>query len=160
MDVNVLGTVRVVDRVLPGMLDRGRGDLVTFASLAGWVPSHDMAAYTASKFAVVAYTEILAHEHRGRGVRFACVCPPVVDTPMVSTLGARTPASIASQRPIPAGEVLDALERDLDRGRLFVFPGRASVPVWWLRRLAPGLAWRRLERTRRVRAQPGRADGA
>ena len=73
MDINYCGTVNVCQAVLPKMLQRRQGDLVNFASVAGWMPTLHFGAYNASKFAVVAYTEVLYHENRDRGVRFACV---------------------------------------------------------------------------------------
>ena len=83
MEINYGGTATVTAATLPGMLERGRGELVNFASLAGWIPQKKMGAYCATKFAVVAYTEALWQENRGRGVKFACVCPPAVSTPML-----------------------------------------------------------------------------
>ena len=73
MEVNYGGTVNVTLATLPAMLERGRGTLVNFASLAGWAPTFEFGAYTASKFAVVAFSETLWQENRDRGVRFACV---------------------------------------------------------------------------------------
>jgi short-subunit dehydrogenase len=144
--VNYLGTVRVVQAVLPGMLDRRRGDVVTFASLAGWLPTPRLGAYAASKHAVVAFTEVLAYENRGNGVRFACVCPPVVETPMVAGIRTRDDAALGGQRGIHASVVLDAIERALDAGDLFVLPGRGTKTVWRTRRFAPRLLWRQIDR--------------
>lgn len=150
MAVNYLGTVRVVHAVLAGMLDRRRGDVVTFASLSGWLPSPHLGAYAASKHAVVAFNEVLAYENRGSGVRFACVCPPIVDTPMVAGIRARDVAALGGQeRGIEPGVVLDAVERALDAGELFVLPGRGTKTVWRTRRFAPGLLWRQIERAAR-----------
>ena len=59
MAINYGGTVNVTYAVLPGMIARGRGDLVNFASVAGWLPTLHFGAYNASKFAVVAFTEVL-----------------------------------------------------------------------------------------------------
>jgi len=75
MQVNYGGVVNVSIAVLPRMLERRRGSLVNFASIAGWIPNMHPGAYCASKFAVVAYTEILHQENRDRGVHVACVCP-------------------------------------------------------------------------------------
>jgi NAD(P)-dependent dehydrogenase (short-subunit alcohol dehydrogenase family) len=150
IEVNYLGTVRVVKAVLSGMLDRRRGDVVVFASLAGWLPSPHLGAYAASKHAVVAFTEVLEYENRGRGVRFACVCPPIVETPMVEAIRARAPAALAGQRGIDPGVVLDAVERALDAGELLVLPGKGTKTVWRTRRYAPGLVWRQIERAMRT----------
>jgi NAD(P)-dependent dehydrogenase (short-subunit alcohol dehydrogenase family) len=153
LEVNVLGTVHVVHAVLPGMLERGAGELVLFASLAGWLPTARLGAYDASKHAVVAYAEVLFHELDGSGVRVVCVCPPVVETPMVDDMRRRDPRSLGGQRGIAPGEVLDALDRALAAtGRPaspFVFPGRGTRTLWRLRRLAPGLLWRISERAQR-----------
>ncbi len=143
MDVNYGGLASVSHAVMPGMLERGRGDLINFASIAGWLPALHFGAYNASKFAVVAFTEVLAQETRGKGVRIACVCPPPVATPLLDQAKSR-PKSIEQAPPIPPEEVLDAIEDALESGRLWVFPGRGTRLVWRLRRFAPGLTWRRM----------------
>jgi short-subunit dehydrogenase len=128
------------------MIARGRGDFVTFASLAGWIPTPHLGAYDASKFAVVAFSEVLYHENRRSGVRFACVCPPPVDTPLLKQ-ATSNPRIIADARPITPEQVLDAIEAALERGRFWVFPGRGSTTAWRVRRFLPGLLWRGLHGT-------------
>jgi NAD(P)-dependent dehydrogenase (short-subunit alcohol dehydrogenase family) len=140
MDINYTGTVAVCQSVLPRMLARRRGDLVNFASVAGWVPLAHFGAYNASKFAVVAYTEVLAHENRKQGVRFACVCPPPVATPLLEQAKSK-PKILDRLPPIKPEAVLDAIERDLDRGRLMVFPNANAQFSVWLRRFVPRLVW-------------------
>jgi NAD(P)-dependent dehydrogenase (short-subunit alcohol dehydrogenase family) len=143
MQVNYGGVVNVSKALLPRMLERGRGDLINFASLAGWIPTPHFGAYNASKFAVVAFTEVLHHENRNRGVRFACVCPPPVRTPLLDQARSR-PKILDERPPIEPEAVLDAIETSLEKGRLWVFPGRGSTAAWRLRRFLPGLFWRRL----------------
>jgi NAD(P)-dependent dehydrogenase (short-subunit alcohol dehydrogenase family) len=146
MAINYGGTVNVTLAVLPGMLQRGRGDLVNFASVAGWLPTLHFGAYNASKFAVVAFTEVLYHENRNAGVRFACVCPPPVATPLLDQ--AKSQPKILTQVPAIAPErVLDAIERDLERGRLMVFPNRNAALAVWMRRHLPRLLWWNVHRT-------------
>ena len=147
MDVDYKGVVNVSKAVLPGMLERGRGDLVNFASIAGWSPSLHFGAYNAAKFAVVAFTEVLAHENRNRGVRFACVCPPPVATPLLDQ--AKSQPKILKERsmkPIAPEVVLDAIERDLERDRLMCFPNRQTHFAQILRRLVPELVWASVHR--------------
>ena len=145
MAINYGGTVNVTLATLPGMLERGRGDLVNFASVAGWMPALHFGAYNASKFAVVAFSEVLAHENRGRGVRFACVCPPPVATPLLEQAKSQ-PKVLTQLPPIAPETVLDAIERDLERGRLMVYPDRTAAFTVWLRRHLPGLLWRNIHR--------------
>jgi NAD(P)-dependent dehydrogenase (short-subunit alcohol dehydrogenase family) len=143
MEINYGGTVNVTLATLPGMLERGHGDLIHFASMAGWVPSPHFGAYNASKFAVVAFSEVLYHENRRRGVRIACVCPPPVATPLLEQATSK-PRLLEELAPIQPGAVLDAIERSLEKGELFVFPDRRSKLSWRLRRWLPGRVWRRL----------------
>jgi len=145
MDVNYGGTVSVTMATLPGMVERGRGDLINFASMAGWVPTPHFGAYNASKFAVVAFTEVLAQENRKSGVRFACVCPPPVDTPLLAQATSK-PKILDQMPPIRPEAVLDATERCLAKGQLFVFPGRGTKAGWRFRRWFPGLVWRQLRK--------------
>ena len=140
MAINYGGTVNVTMAVLPGMLRRGSGDLVNFASVAGWLPTLHFGAYNASKFAVVAFTEVLYHENRKAGVRFACVCPPPVATPLLDQAKSQ-PKILAELPPIAPEQVLDAIERDLERGKLMVYPDRVAAATVWLRRHLPGLTW-------------------
>jgi NAD(P)-dependent dehydrogenase (short-subunit alcohol dehydrogenase family) len=145
MDVNYGGLVNVTKAVLPGMLERRRGDMIQFASLAGWVPTLHFGAYNASKFAVVAFSEVLFHEIRGRGVRLACVCPPPVATPLLDQAKSK-PKLLDEGPPIEPAVVLDAIETSLDKGRLWVYPGRGSTAAWRVRRWLPGLLWRRIHK--------------
>jgi NAD(P)-dependent dehydrogenase (short-subunit alcohol dehydrogenase family) len=140
MAINYGGTVNVTYAVLPGMLRRRRGDLVNFASVAGWMPALHFGAYNASKFAVVGFTEVLQHENRGSGVRFACVCPPPVATPLLDQAKSQ-PKVLTTLPPIAPETVLDAIERDLERGRLMVYPDRNAAATVWLRRHFPRLVW-------------------
>ncbi len=140
MDINYCGTVNVTMAALPAMLARGRGDLVNFASIAGWLPALHFGAYNASKFAVVAFTEVLYHENRNRGVRFACVCPPPVATPLLDQAKSQ-PKVLEDLPPIAPEKVLDAIESHLDRGKLMVFPDRVAKLSYHMRRFLPGLMW-------------------
>jgi NAD(P)-dependent dehydrogenase (short-subunit alcohol dehydrogenase family) len=147
MEINYGGVVNVTKAALPGMLERGRGDFVNFASMAGWTPVLLVGAYNASKFAVVALTEVLYHENRGRGVRFACVCPPPVATPLLDQARETVwPKLFDRMPPLDPQQVLDAIETALEKDELFVFPGRGTKLGWWMRRLAPGLLWREVHR--------------
>ncbi len=140
MEINYGGTVNLTMAVLPGMLQRGRGDLVNFASIAGWCPSIHFGAYNASKFAVVAFTEVLYHENRGKGVRFACVCPPPVATPLLDQAKSN-PRILENIRPIEPVQVLEQIESCLEKGRLMVYPDASSAITQRLRRLMPDLLW-------------------
>jgi NADP-dependent 3-hydroxy acid dehydrogenase YdfG len=144
--VNFVGTVNVVRVFLPAMVERGRGELVLYSSLDGWVPARKMSVYAASKAAVNAYAEVLAAECRGSGVKIRCVCPGRVDTPLYRSLAAEDPAAVAHHRSItPASVIVDAVERSLAGDGLFIFPGREAKVGITLRRHFPRLLGRILD---------------
>jgi len=114
MAINYGGLVNITHAVLPGMLQRGRGDFISFSSSAGHIPLLYMGAYDASKAAVCAFTEVLHHENLGSGVRFCCVCPPPVATPLLKQAQDTVwPKMFDQAAAITADEVLDATERAL-----------------------------------------------
>ena len=145
MDINYGGVANVSIATMRRMCERGAGDLINFASIAGWLPTPHFGAYNASKFAVASFTEVLYHETRGRGVRVVCVCPPPVATPLLDQAKSN-PKILAELPPIPPEVVLDAIEAGLEAGKLWVFPGRGTAFVWRMRRFLPGLMWRRVHR--------------
>jgi NAD(P)-dependent dehydrogenase (short-subunit alcohol dehydrogenase family) len=148
MAINYGGLVNVAKLTLPGMLERGQGDFVSFSSMGGWLPTLLTGAYSASKFAVVALTETLYHENRDRGVRFACVCPPLVATPMIDPAQQTAwPRLLDGQPRIDAQEVLTAIDKALAAGRFWVFPGKGTSIGWRMRRWAPGRVWKRVHDT-------------
>jgi meso-butanediol dehydrogenase / (S,S)-butanediol dehydrogenase / diacetyl reductase len=78
--VNVRGMFLLVKAVVPGMLQRGGGVIVLTASTAGLLGEPGIAAYCASKGAVVNLTRQLAVDYARHGIRVNCVCPGWIDT--------------------------------------------------------------------------------
>lgn len=81
IDANYLGTAHVVKAALPGMQQRGRGDIVAIASAGGTKGYPEWSGYCASKWAVVGFMECLAQEVTSQGIRVCTLCPGGVDTP-------------------------------------------------------------------------------
>lgn len=84
MEVNVQGVLNGMRRVLPGMVERGRGHVVNIASLAGKFPVPGLAVYNASKFAVVGLTAATRLEMAPHGVTLSAILPSAVDTDLAS----------------------------------------------------------------------------
>jgi NAD(P)-dependent dehydrogenase (short-subunit alcohol dehydrogenase family) len=80
--INVGGTYLATRAVLPGMLDRGYGRIVTISSGAATRPSAGWTAYAAGKSAVVQMTRSLALELEGTGVTANAFDPGYMDTDM------------------------------------------------------------------------------
>lgn len=145
MNINYGGLVHVSKATLPRMLERGQGDFVSFSSMAGIIPILKMGGYTATKFAVSAYTEVLYHENRNRGVRFACVCPPSVATPLLDQ-GRQTdwPKMLDGEKPLAPEAVIAEIERGLEKGQFWIYPSRDARIGVIVRRLFPGLIWKQV----------------
>lgn len=105
IEVNLTGPFLVIRAALPHLIE-SRGAVVNVASLAGVRGWRYGAAYSAAKGGLVALTRSLAVEYAKAGVRFACVCPGSIDTPMRQAI-----------RPVP-----DADADLLAHGRALVDP--------------------------------------
>lgn len=81
MDINYMGVVRCTKSVLPHMLAAGRGHVVNVASLAGKIGSAKSSAYSATKHAVLGFTNALRQEMSGRNIAITAINPGPVDTP-------------------------------------------------------------------------------
>ncbi|NHN39016.1 SDR family oxidoreductase [Pseudomaricurvus alcaniphilus] len=143
MTINYGGMVNVVDTAVKKMLQRGEGEFVSYASMAGHWPIMYMGAYNAAKHAVAAYTEVLYHETRNSGVRIVCVCPPIVATPLLKQAQDTVWPKLFDIFPaLEPQVVVDAAEKALTRRRgLWVFPGPMTRLTWLLRRWCPSLLW-------------------
>jgi len=146
MAINYGGLVNITQAVLPRMVERGKGDFISFASMAGLIPMLLTGAYSATKAAVCTFTETLYHENRDSGVRFACVCPPAVATPLLDQGRATAWPKMLddSGEPISPQQVIDAIETCLDKNNFWVYPNRNARIGSIMRRLFPSLIWKQV----------------
>jgi NAD(P)-dependent dehydrogenase (short-subunit alcohol dehydrogenase family) len=80
-DVNVRTVLHTARAVVPRMLAAGGGKIVNVGAFAAQKGAAQMAAYTASKSAVIRLTEAMAAELREKGINVNCVLPTIIDTP-------------------------------------------------------------------------------
>lgn len=80
-DVNVVGVLRVVQRVAPGMRRRGYGRIINVSSIAGRITMPGMGAYAMSKYALESMSDALRHELRPFGIRVSVIQAGGIDTP-------------------------------------------------------------------------------
>lgn len=105
-DINVRSHVHAARAVLPAMLERGEGYLITTASAAGLLTQIGSAPYAVTKHAAVALAEWLSITHGDAGIRVSCLCPQGVWTAMTGA-----PADIDDAGADAAGAG-DGLESD------------------------------------------------
>jgi 3-oxoacyl-[acyl-carrier protein] reductase len=85
--INVFGTYYVTRAALPTMIAQGHGDIVNVASTAGDRGAATLSAYSASKAAVLRFTESVAQEVRKHNIRVTSLLPSTVNTDMAASLG-------------------------------------------------------------------------
>ncbi|MCG8671014.1 MAG: SDR family oxidoreductase [Pseudomonadales bacterium] len=83
LDINVKGVMLGCQVVSEHMLQRGSGHIINIASTAGLAAVPGIGLYSASKFAVRAYTLALAEELRPYQVDVTVICPDAIETPML-----------------------------------------------------------------------------
>ena len=119
-DVNVQGPINGIKAVTPGMVERGRGQIVNVASAVGRLAVPDGATYSASKFAVVGFSEAIRQEFAPLGIDVSLILPTVVQT----ELAAGVPAA-KGMKPVTPDDVAKAIESVVRKPRAEVW-----VPNW------------------------------
>ena len=154
--VNVIAHVYAARAVLPSMLARGEGYLLSTASAAGLLANIGDAPYTVTKHAAVALAEWLAITYGDRGIKVSCLCPQGVDTDLLRgglSAGDAT-NTVVAQGVIQAAEVAESVVQGLAAERFLILPHpevakyvqrKATDPDRWLAgmrrlqaRFAPG----------------------
>jgi NADP-dependent 3-hydroxy acid dehydrogenase YdfG len=120
VDVNLLGVLRTTKALLPTLLEQGSGHIVNVASLAGRFATPGAAVYTATKHAVIAFSEALNYEVEDRGVLVTAVNPGLVSTEGFPQ------GHVDPRLVLPVERVAEAIVRVVRRG---IAP-EYSVPRW------------------------------
>jgi short-subunit dehydrogenase len=131
--VHVGAVLRLCHAVLPGMVARGRGAVLNVSSVAGWTPQ---GSYSAAKSWVTTFSEGLAIQLRGTGVRVSVVCPGFTRTEFHARMSVDrgvVPGSLW----LDADAVVDEAIDDLRAGTVISVPSRRYKAIAALVRHAP-----------------------
>lgn len=110
-EVNVLGTVAMMQAFVPGMVERRWGRIVNFASMAGKDGNPNLSVYSATKAAVIALTKSVGKELATTGVIVNAIAPAVIATPMNDSTAPDVLAHITSLIPMKrVGEAREVAE--------------------------------------------------
>ncbi|RWR27969.1 SDR family NAD(P)-dependent oxidoreductase [Sinirhodobacter populi] len=96
--VNLTSAFHAVQALLPGMRQRGRGQIALTSSMAALSPHADLLSYTATKAALRGYGAALRRNLRGSGVRVSVITPGFIDTPMTDRQIGPAPMMIPPDR--------------------------------------------------------------
>ena len=124
MMLNVVAAVDLAHAVLPGMLARRTGGIITVASSIAFQPSPRQAVYGATKAFALAFSEALWAETRASGVRILALCPGPVATGYFASLGDQTATTSTIYRhTADPADVVSAALRGFDHHAMTVIPG-------------------------------------
>ena len=136
LDLNMRAVVDLTRRFLPPMVARRAGAVVNVVSTSAFQPVPYLAVYAASKAFVLLFTEALASELQGTGVRVQALCPGLTESEFHRTAG--TDKVLFTRSPMmPAADVAEESLRALDRGRLRVITGWQNRLMVGVQRFAP-----------------------
>jgi uncharacterized protein len=138
--LNVAAATRLMRHALPEMLARGRGGILTIASLGAYTPGPYQATYYASKAYQVSLAQAVAHECRGRGVRIAVVVPGPVETGFHRAMGAEGALYRRLWPAMSPAAVARSAYRGYVLGRVVVAPGIIAPVAKVLMVLTPSVA--------------------
>ncbi len=123
--INLGGTLRCTQLMLPEMIERGWGRVINIASIAGKTGAPYISAYSASKHAVLGLTRSLALEVAEKGITVNAICPGYVDTEMTT----RGIENITKKTGKSADEALEAVKRMNPQNRLITAEEVAALAL-------------------------------
>ncbi len=164
LDINLLGVVRGAKIFTPVFKRQGHGHFVNVASMAGLLDVPNMAAYNATKAAVVSLSETLHHELAPANVGVTLVCPSFFKTNLGESLRTTDPRLRAAMerllaKPgITADDIADLIVRAVAEDRFYVLPHPEAVRAWAMKRLLPRALYAKLFRQSVRKMQSSRQE--
>ncbi|MBV1882739.1 MAG: SDR family oxidoreductase [Pseudomonadales bacterium] len=117
--VNVMAHVYAARAVLPGMIERGEGYLLSTASAAGLLTQLGSASYSVTKAGAVAFAESMSIAHHDQGIGVSVICPQAVRTKLVASTGGGV-AGVDGM--IEPEELADTVIKGLEEERFLILP--------------------------------------
>ncbi len=138
--VHVMSNVYAARAVLPSMLERGSGWIVSTASAVGLTNQPGTAAYVVTKHAQLALAEHLALQYGGRGVQFSCICPLGMRTGMTAQIEEDEASRFGATTLIDAELAAERALAQLKEGRFLVLT-HPEVATYAQRRASDHERW-------------------
>ncbi len=148
--INTLAHVWAAQALVPRMLERGGGYLLSTASAAGLLTQVGSAPYSVSKHGAVAFAEWLSITYGDQGIKVSCLCPQGVDTPMLSSGGDAPGAEVVRAQGVISPEQLAEVVVETMREERFLILPHPEVAMYEQRRAGDRDRW--IRGMRRVQA--------
>lgn len=145
-ETNFLGTWNLTRQCLPLMKEnrhkKQAGLIVNVSSFSGFMGTFGYTAYSASKFALVGFSEALRQELKPRNIRVSVLCPQDTDTPQLAEENKTKPpearAISGNSRIMKPEEIADAFMKGIRKNRFMIIPGTYGKLIYRVNRLFPG----------------------
>ncbi len=127
MNINYYGTLHVLKVLVPGLIERGSGTILNISSQAGFAGVFGYSGYSASKYAVRGFSDVIRSELKPLGIQVSVAFPPDTETPQLAFEEPLKPYEtrfIAGATKIQSAEVVAAdILRPLKKGKYIIIPG-------------------------------------
>lgn len=150
MDINYYGTLHVIKSLIHGMIERGTGTIVNLSSQAGFIGVFGYSGYSASKYAVRGFSDVLLSELKPLGIQVSVVFPVDTQTPQLEfeepLKPFETKVLAAAGNVMTAEAVAESILKDVKKGKYIILPGFNAKLIYHLINLLgnlryPLLAW-------------------
>lgn len=136
LQVNLLALTELTKEFLPQLLERGGGNVLNVASIAGVFPAPTSPVYAATKAYTLSFSEALANDYAADGVTVTALCPGNTDTEFMDRGGVEQ-SNLPETELMSAEDVARAGYEGLRAGKAIVVPGRRNQLIVQLKRLLP-----------------------
>jgi 3-dehydrosphinganine reductase len=127
MDINYYGTVHILKLLTPGMIERGAGTILNISSQAGFAGVFGYSGYSASKYAVRGFSDVIRSELKPLGIQVSVAFPPDTETPQLAFEEPLKPYEtrfIAGTTKVQSADaVAEEILRKMDKGNYIIIPG-------------------------------------
>lgn len=135
VQVNLMAPIELTHRLLPGMLERGRGHIVNVSSIAGYVGFPYTEAYAAAKSGLIGFTRTLRADYRGSGVSASSLILGAIGGAGFGVRSEQETGVKAPSFPLPHARTVGkatvrAIKRDKAEMVIFPGPGRLMKGLW------------------------------
>ncbi len=127
MEINYYGTVHVLKILTPGMIEQGSGTILNISSQAGFVGVFGYSGYSASKYAVRGFSDVIRSELKPLGIQVSVAFPPDTETPQLAFEEPLKPYEtrfIAGTTKVQTADaVADVILKAMGKGKYIIIPG-------------------------------------
>ena len=136
LQVNITSLMELTGRVLPAMIQRPRGGSLNVGSVAGFMPGPGMAVYYATKAFVLSFTEALAEELQGSGLKISVLCPGATESNFGNVARGKKVRSLNTGKMTAAAVAIQG-HRAFRRGKITAVTGIQNKAFVFMNRILP-----------------------